>query len=125
MLGQSTSIMSNNSVAEVLNHQSGDRPIESNQMPTKQKLGKRIASSPLDEQFKKSPVELNNSENIWNDIFMDTDIPNPLIKVLKSTSVMKNSKIQVKQDEWICSGILIDNMNKIEVEFSSEVSYKL
>lgn len=123
MLSQSTSTTSNSVMAELLDHRS-DRSIENNKIPDKQKLGKRIASSPLDEKFKRPPVELHNSQNIWNDIFMDIDIPNPLIKVLKSTSVVKNSKIQVKQDEWICSGILMDNMNKIEVEFSSEVSYK-
>lgn len=128
ILGTSTSKTSSSSTSQSSIHQN-DCSVESNSnsiaklLDIEQTSGKRVASSPVHAETKKPLVEFHISEDVWDDIDMDIDISNPLIKVLKSASVVKNSKIQVKQNKWICSGIVMSE-TKHEVEFSSEVSYK-
>jgi len=123
MLGPSTSTAYKSSVAEPIRCQN-DRTIENNSMNIKQISGKRNASSPVYTETKRPSIELHIPEDDWGDIDMDIDVSNPLIKVLNSVSIVKNSKIQVKQNEWICSGIMMDESKHEEVEFSSEVSLK-
>jgi len=123
MLGPSTSTAYKSSVAEP-NRCQNDRTIENNNTNIKQISGKRNASSPVYTETKRPSIELHRSEDDWSDIDMDIDVSNPLIKVLNSASIVKNSKIQVKQNEWICSGIMMDESKHEEVEFSSEVSLK-
>lgn len=124
MLAPSTSKTPHSSVHEPpRNH--NDIPVKKQSVLINQATGKRVASSPVHAEFKRPSVKFHNPEDIWDDIVMDVDISNPLIKVLKSASVVKYSKIQVKQTEWICSGtVLDDDMSEKEVELSSEVSYK-
>lgn len=127
MLGPSTSsnsIASSSSSAASTSHQNY-RSTESNTITVKQASGKRVASSPVHTETKRPSVEIHMPEDDWDDIDMDVNILNPLIKVFESASVIKNSKIQVKQNEWICSGIVLDVTTKHEVEFSSEVSHNL
>lgn len=123
MLGPSTSTASTNSVAEPIRFQN-DRTIENNSMNIKQISGKRIASSPVYTETKRPSIELHTPEDNWGDIDIDIDVSNPLIKVINSASIVKNSKIQVKQNEWICSGIMMDESKHEEVEFSPDVSLK-
>jgi len=123
MLAPSTSTASRSSVAEPTRCQNDDT-IENNSMNVKQISGKRIASSPVYTETKKPSIELHRPDDDWGDIDMDIDVSNPLIKVIHSASIVKNSKIQVKQNEWICSGIVMDESKHEEVEFSSEVSLK-
>lgn len=126
MLGPSTSAAFHSSLVKLpLPKYKNDSCIEKYDLANKQTSGKRVASSPVRTETKKSSVEFHNPEDIWDDIDMDFDDSSSLIKVLKSTSVVKNSKIQVKQNEWICSGIIMDETNQKEVEFSSEVSFFL
>lgn len=98
--------------------------VESNSLINKQASGKRVASSPVNTETKKLSVEFHDPEDIWDDFDMDVDVLNTSTKVLNCASVFKNSKIQVKQDEWICSGIVMEGTKQEEVEFSSEVSNK-
>lgn len=125
MLGPSTSMASFSSSAVPTRNQN-DRTVESNSATLQQTLGKRIATSPLHTETKRPSVEFQESDVDWDDMDVDMDIDvnisNPLVKVFSSASVIKNSKIQVKQNEWICSGIVMDGTTKHEVEFSSEVS---
>jgi len=123
MLGSSTSTTSCSSIAEPTRLQN-DWKSQNNDIANSQMSGKRIASSPIHDETKRSLVEIYNPEDIWNDIDMDVNVSTPLVKILSSTTIIKNSKIQVKQNKWICSGIVIDQTKEIEVEFSSEVSYK-
>jgi len=119
MLGPSTSTAYKSSVAEPIRCPN-DRTMENNSLNIKQISGKRNASSPVYTETKRPSIELHRPEDVWGDI----DVSNPLIKVLNSASIVKNSKIQVKQNEWICSGIMMDESKHEEVEFSSEVSLK-
>lgn len=121
ILGPSTSKSSSSSLISAVSHQN-DKPVNASSTAVKQTLGKRIASSPLHTDKKRPSVEPYRPEDIWDDINMDVDDSNPLIKVLKCTPVYKNSKIQVKQNEWVCSGTVIDENKHVEVEFSSKVS---
>lgn len=123
MLAPSTSTASRSSVAKPTWCQN-DSTIENNSMNVKQISGKRIASSPVYTETKKPSIEEHRPDDDWGDIDMDIDVSNPLIKVINSASIVKNSKIQVKQNEWICSGIVMDESKHEEVEFSSEVSLK-
>ncbi|XP_025205637.1 recQ-mediated genome instability protein 1-like isoform X3 [Melanaphis sacchari] len=125
MLGPSTaSTSSRNSFAESTRHQN-DNTIDNNSMSVKHISGKRIASSPIYTETKRPSIELHTPEDDWGDIDMDIDVSNPLIKILNSASIVKNSKIQVKQNEWICSGIVMDESKHEEVEFSSDVLERL
>lgn len=124
MLGASTSMASSSSSA-MSTWQQNYKPIESNSTVAKQASGKRVASSPVHAETKRPSVEIHMPKDDWDDIDMDFNVSNPLIKVFKSASVIKYSKIQVKQNEWICSGSVIDETTKHEVEFSSEVSNTL
>lgn len=125
MLGPSTSTASNrSSVAEPTRCQN-DKIIENSSMNVKHTSGKRNASSPVYTETKRPSIELHTLEDDWGDIDMDIDVSNPLIKVLNSASIVKNSKIQVKQNEWICSGIVMDESKHEEVEFSSNVLERL
>ncbi|XP_022165868.1 recQ-mediated genome instability protein 1-like isoform X2 [Myzus persicae] len=124
MLGPSTSTAFRGSVAESTRCQN-DRSIENNSKNVKQISAKRIASSPVYTETKRPSIELPKPDDDWGDIDMDIDVSNPLIKVLNSASIIKNSKIQVKQNEWICSGIVMDESKHEEAEFSSEVLERL
>uniref|UniRef100_A0A2S2P477 RecQ-mediated genome instability protein 1 n=1 Tax=Schizaphis graminum TaxID=13262 RepID=A0A2S2P477_SCHGA len=125
MLGPSTSSTSNrNLFAESARHQN-DNTIDNNSIPVKHVSGKRIATSPVYTETKRPSIELHTLDDDWDDIDMDIDVSNPLIKILNSASIVKNSKIQVKQNEWICSGIVMDESKHEEVEFSSEVLERL
>lgn len=122
ILGPSTSrASSSNSLISTASHQN-DKSVKVSSTAVKQTSGKRIASSPLQTDKKRPSVEPYIPEDIWDDINMDIEDSNPLIKVLKCTPVYKNSKIQVKQNEWVCSGTVIDENKHVEVEFSSKVS---
>lgn len=124
MLGPSTSsISSRNSFAESTRCQNDNR-IDNSHKGVQHTSGKRIASSPVYTETKRPSIELHTPVDDWGDMDMDMDIDvlNPSIKVLNSASIVKNSKIQVKQNEWICSGIVMDESKHEEVEFSSEVS---
>lgn len=122
MLGPSTSTMSSNSIDKPTGCPNElNKKIEKNNTTVKQASGKRLASSPVYTETKKPLFEHYIPENIWDDI-MDVDIIDSSVKVLKSASVVKNSKIQVKQNKWICSGIVTDEIGHKEVEFSSDVS---
>lgn len=123
ILRPSTSKLVTSSITETTKCQN-DRSVKSNSVAVEQPPGKREASSPVHVEPKRRSIEPQLPTEIWDDIDMDIDISNPLIKVLKSSSVVKNSKIQVKQNKWICSGIVVDE-SKYEVEFSSKVSCKL
>lgn len=120
ILRPSTSKLVTSSITESTRRQN-DWSIESNSVAVEQPPGKRVASSPIHVEPKRRSIEPHLPRDIWDDIDMDIDISNPLIKVLKSASVVKYSKIQVKQNKWICSGTVMDE-SKYEVEFSSEVS---
>lgn len=125
MLGPSTSSTSSrNSFAESTRCQN-DNNIDNSHMAVKHTSGKRIASSPVYTETKRASIELHTPVDDWDDMDMDIDVLNPLIKVLNSASIVKNSKIQVKQNEWICSGIVMDESKHEEVEFSSEVLERL
>lgn len=118
----STSTVTSNSMDKPIKCQN-EQSIESNNITVKQSSEKRLAS-PVHTETKRSSVEqyiTEIPEDIWES--MDVDVTNPSVKVLKSASVVKNSKIQVKQNEWICSGIVVDETGQKEVEFSSEVNY--
>lgn len=121
ILGSSTSMTSSSSSAVSTWHQNYSS-IESNSTSVKQAPGKRVASSPVHSETKRPSIEVHMPEDDWDDIDMNVNISNPLIKVIKSASVIKYSKIQVKQNEWICSGSVMDETTKHEVEFSSDVS---
>lgn len=95
--------------------------VENNSTFNKQASGKRVASSPVNTETKKLSVKFNEPEDVWDDFDMDVDILDTSTKILNCASVFKNSKIQVKQDEWICSGIVMEETKQEEVEFSSEV----
>lgn len=123
MLGASTSTASSSSLGMSTWHQN-HKPIESNSTLAKQASGKRVASSPLHAETKRPSVEIHMLEDDWDNIDMDVNVSNPLTKIFKSASIIKYSKIQVKQSEWICSGSVMDETTKHEVEFSSEVSIK-
>lgn len=123
ILRPSTSKLVTSSLTESTKCQN-DWSVESNSIAVKQPPGKRVASSPVHVKPKRPSIESHIHGEIWDDIDMDINISNQLIKVLKSASVVKNSKIQVKQNKWICSGIVVDE-SKYEVEFSSEVNFKL
>lgn len=123
MLGPNTSTVSSNSKDKPIKCQN-EWSARSNNTEVEQSLGKRLASSPVHKETKKPPIKHYISEvpeDIWEN--MDVDVLNPLVKVLKFASVVKNSKIQVKQNKWICSGIVTDETGQKEVEFSSEVGY--
>lgn len=124
--GPSTSTSSNNLIAGSTKCLT-NTPIEYNCMAVKQTSGKRIASSPIQAKTKRPSTDNHISNEDWDltDMDLDIDVSNPLVKVLKSASVVKNSKIQVKQNEWICSGIVKEETKTEEVEFSSKVSYIL
>jgi len=124
MLGASTSTASSRSLVVESTRRQNDGSIENNSMAVKQTSGKRIATSPVYTETKRPSVELHTPEDNWGDIDMDIDVSGPLIKVINSASIVKNSKIQVKQNEWICSGIVMDESRHEEVEFSSEVKSK-
>lgn len=121
LLGPSTSAASSSSIT-VSNEHQNYKSTESNSRSVKQASGKRVASSPVHAETKRPSVEIHLPEDDWDDIDMDVNVSNPLIKIFKSASIIKYSKIQVKQNEWICSGTVIDQTTKYEVEFSSEVS---
>lgn len=125
MFGPSTSSSSNNLLTKSTKCQT-DEPIEYNCMAIKQISGKRVASSPVQAKTKRPSTEIHISEEDWDltDLNVDIDISDPLVKVFKSASVVKNSKIQVKQNKWICSGIVKEETKTEEVEFSSKVSYE-
>lgn len=120
--------ISSNSTAQSSKHQK-EWSTENNSNSTASLLdakptsGKRIASSPVHTETKRPSVEFDISQEIWDDIDMDVNFSNPLIKVLKSASIVKCSKIQVKQNRWICSGIIVMDKTEYEVEFSSEVGH--
>lgn len=122
ILRPSTSKLVTSSITESIKRPN-DWSIESHSLAVEQSSGKRLASSPVHAQPKRSSIEPHIPEEIWDNMDMDVDDSNPLIKVLKFASVVKNSKIQVKQNKWICSGIVVDE-SKYEVEFSSDVSCK-
>ncbi|VVC40030.1 Hypothetical protein CINCED_3A012740 [Cinara cedri] len=124
ILGPSTSTSSSSSLLSTVRQQN-DNHVKVGNTADIQTLGKRVASSPLHTDTKRPSVEQYRPEEIWDDINMDIDVSNPLIKILKCTSVYKNSKIQVKQNEWVCAGILLDANKHLEVEFSSKVLERL
>lgn len=118
IVGPSTSVASSSSLISTARYPN-DKDVIVNSTDITQTSGKRIASSPLHMDTKRPSIELYKSEDIWDVINMERS--NPLIKILKCTSVYKNSKIQIKQNEWVCSGTVIDKNTLVEVEFSSEV----
>ncbi|XP_025416538.1 uncharacterized protein LOC112687804 isoform X2 [Sipha flava] len=122
MFGPSTSSSSNNLLARSTKCQA-DESIENNCMAMKQSSGKRVASSPIQAKTKRPSIEIHIPEEDWDlsTMNVDIDISDPLVKVFKSASIVKNSKIQVKQNEWICSGIIKEETKTEEVEFSSKV----
>lgn len=99
-----------------------DSYMETYNTDAKQMPGKREASSPVNTEPKRPSIEFHETFDDWDDVDMDT-FSNSKVKVLNSTSVIKNSKIQVKQNEWICSGIVLNETKREEVEFSSKVRY--
>jgi len=129
ILGPSISKMSNSSTGQSSSRNQNDWSVENNSnsfaslLGAKQTTGKRVASSPVHTETKRPSVDSHISEDVWDDIDMDVNISSPLVKVLKSASVVKKSKIQVKQNKWVCSGVVMDE-TKHEVEFSSEVSHR-
>lgn len=124
MFNPSTSTSSKHLKAESTRCQN-DQSMEFNCMAVKQSSGKRVASSPIQAQTKRPSTDLHVSEEDWDltDMDIDIDFSNPLVKILNSALVVKNSKIQVKKNEWICSGIVKSETQSEEVEFSSKVSY--
>lgn len=95
--------------------------IERNNVVGKQTSSKREASSPVHAQTKRPSTELHGSLSNSNNVDMDK-VTNPLVKTIQAATFIKNSKIQIKQNEWICSGMLLNGTKQEEVEFSSEVS---
>lgn len=124
ILKPSSSKASCSSKVETTRHQV-DSSVKNVRMDVKQSSGKREASSPVNIKTKRPSDVQEIPEEIWDDFSMDVDISNlNTIKVLKSASVLKYTKIQVKED-WVLSGIVIDGTEHIEVDFSSKVSCQL
>lgn len=127
ILKPSSSKAFSSSVVESTKHQV-DVSVKNIRMDIKQPSGKREASSPVNIKTKRISDGLEIPEEIWDDFSMDIDISNlneiQSCKVLKSASVLKYTKIQVKED-WVLSGIVVDGTEHIEVDFSSKVSYHI
>ncbi|XP_050522458.1 recQ-mediated genome instability protein 1-like isoform X2 [Daktulosphaira vitifoliae] len=91
---------------------------DTNNSSNAQVTGKREASgSPLQAQTKRPSLEYKVADkdlNISNtELFVNSNN-----KIFNSVKVVKLSKIQVKQSEWICSGTIICDSKQEDVEFS-------
>lgn len=80
--------------------------------------GKKEASgSPLQAQTKRPSLEYKVADKDSNTKLFS----NSYSKILNSVKIVKLSKIQVKQNEWICSGSIVCEAKQEDVEFSASV----